>query len=114
MDLSKTEEIEKAVSDYLQKTNKKIDVLINNAGLSMRADSINHSLEQDLYLLKVNLISYIAFTKVVLKNMITNKGGHIVAFSSIQGKLGIKNRTTYAASKHAVIGYFDSLRAEVF
>ena len=44
--------------------------------------------------------------------MMQFKTGHIVVVSSIQGKLGIANRSTYAASKHAVIGYFDSLRAE--
>lgn len=45
--------------------------------------------------------------------MMKFKSGHIVVISSVQGKIGIANRSTYAASKHALIGYFDSLRAEV-
>ena len=45
--------------------------------------------------------------------MMKVKSGHLVAVSSIQGKIGIANRSTYAASKHAVIGYYDSLRSEV-
>jgi short-subunit dehydrogenase len=45
--------------------------------------------------------------------MVKFRSGHIVAISSIQGKVGIANRSTYAASKHAIIGYFDSMRAEV-
>ncbi len=92
---------------------KKIDILINNAGLSMRASCLDHSLENDIYLLNVNLVGVIALTKVVLKNMIKKNTGQIVAVSSLQGKLGIINRTTYAASKHGIVGYFDSLRAEV-
>lgn len=113
IDLSKSKEIEGLVSEFLAINNKKIDILINNAGLSMRAECLKHTLDQDIYLLQVNLISYIAMTKAVLRNMITRNQGHIVAISSIQGKLGIANRTTYAASKHGVIGYFDSLRAEL-
>lgn len=46
--------------------------------------------------------------------MMKYKSGHLIAVSSIQGKVGIANRSTYAASKHAIIGYFDSMRAEVF
>ena len=45
--------------------------------------------------------------------MVKFKSGHLVAISSMQGKLGIAERSTYAASKHAIIGYYDSLRAEV-
>ena len=45
--------------------------------------------------------------------MVERKDGQIVVVSSVQGKLGIPYRTTYAASKHAVVGYYDSLRAEV-
>lgn len=45
--------------------------------------------------------------------MVKFKSGHLVAISSMQGKIGIADRSTYAASKHAIIGYYDSLRAEV-
>lgn len=115
MDLSKIFEIEKNVDNYMSSklAGENIDILINNAGLSMRASCLNHSLEKDVYMLNVNLVAVIALTKAVLKYMIKKNNGHLVAISSLQGKLGIIDRTTYAASKHGVVGYFDSLRAEV-
>lgn len=66
MDLSDVEHTNKTINDYFQKNpDKKIDILINNAGLSMRATCLEHTFEQDLYIMRVNFLSCIALTKVI-------------------------------------------------
>jgi len=53
-------------------------------------------------------------TKAVLPHFIAKNSGHFVTTTSIVGKIGTPLRSSYAASKHALHGFFDSLRAEVF
>ena len=50
---------------FLKNPNKKIDILINNAGLSMRASCLEHTFEKDVYIMKVNFLSCVALTKVL-------------------------------------------------
>lgn len=65
LDLSDLDQLNLEVNDYFIKyPNKKIDILINNAGLSMRASCIEHTFEKDVYMMKVNFFSCIALTKV--------------------------------------------------
>jgi short-subunit dehydrogenase len=63
--------------------------------------------------MELNYFAPVALTKLVLPSMIARREGHIVAISSLVGKFGSPQRTAYSASKHALIGFFDSLRAEV-
>ena len=63
--------------------------------------------------MELNYFSPIALTKAVLPGMIAEQNGHIVAISSIVGKFGFPLRSSYSASKHAIQGYFESLRAEL-
>lgn len=90
-----------------------IDVLINNAGISYRGVAVDTDISVDIKLMVVNYFGHVALTKAVLPYMIKRKMGHIVAVSSVQGKLAIPYRSCYTASKHATQGFFDSLRAEV-
>ena len=60
---------------------------------------------------KVNYFGPVALTKAVLPGMLERKAGHIVAISSVQGIIGLPARTAYSASKHALHGFFDGLRA---
>ncbi|MGB4928838.1 MAG: SDR family NAD(P)-dependent oxidoreductase, partial [Chitinophagales bacterium] len=64
-------------------------------------------------IMQTNYFSAITLTKAVLPQMEKNGFGNIILMSSITGKIGVPNRSTYCASKHAIIGYFDSLRAEL-
>ena len=91
-----------------------IDVLINNGGISQRSLAKETSIEVDRKLFKVNFFGTVALTKIVLVDMLRQKSGHLVSVTSAVGKFGSPWRSGYSASKHALHGFFDSLRAEVF
>jgi short-subunit dehydrogenase len=112
LDLSRHDSIPDIVSAVLKKTGK-IDVLINNGGVSQRALALETSLDVDKQLMNVNYFGTIALTKAVLPGMITHQLGHIVTVTSLTGKFGSPYRSSYAAAKHALHGFFDSLRAEL-
>ena len=90
-----------------------IHILINNAGISQRELAKDTLLEVDQRLLTVNFLGTVAVTKAVLPAMIQQRSGHIVTISSVLGKYGVAHRSSYSASKHALHGFFDSLRAEL-
>lgn len=89
-----------------------IDILVNNGGYSQRSEVMETSMEIDRQLMEVNFFSYVALAKAVLPYMKHRKTGHIVAISSIAGKFGFYLRSSYSAAKHAIHGFFDSLRLE--
>jgi len=91
----------------------RVDVLINNGGISNRGAAMDTLLEVEIKVMTINFLGTVALTKAVLPSMIQLGEGHIVAVSSVQGKMAIPYRACYGASKHAVQGYFDSLRAEL-
>lgn len=64
-------------------------------------------------IMEVNFFGAVQLTKAVLPSMLNREQGHIVVVSSVSGKIGTPGRSTYSASKHALHGWFDSLRAEV-
>ncbi|KAM6164432.1 dehydrogenase/reductase SDR family member 7C [Rhynchocyon petersi] len=90
-----------------------VDILINNASVKVKAPAHKISLELDKKIMDANYFGPITLTKALLPNMISRRTGQIVLVNNIQGKFGIPFRTAYAASKHAVLGFFDCLRAEV-
>jgi short-subunit dehydrogenase len=90
-----------------------IDLLINNGGVSQRALVKDSPMELYRQIMEVNFFGAVALTKAVLPAMIAKKNGQIVTISSLVGKIGSPLRSGYAASKHALHGFFDSLRAEV-
>ncbi len=90
-----------------------IDMLINNAGLSQRSKCIDTDMAVYRTIFEVDVIGQIALTKAVLPGMLARGSGHIAVTSSVAGKVGGPHRTGYCAAKHAVMGFFDALRAEV-
>ncbi|MDO8999950.1 MAG: SDR family oxidoreductase [Bacteroidota bacterium] len=90
----------------------RIDILINNGGISQRSEAIETPIEIDRQLMEVNYFSYIALTKAVLPYMKRQKSGRIIAISSIAGKFGFYLRSSYSAAKHALHGFYESLRLE--
>ncbi|SHE76183.1 Short-chain dehydrogenase [Fodinibius roseus] len=91
----------------------RIDYLFNNGGISQRSLAVDTKLEVVRKVMEVNFFGSVALTKAVLPAMIERQGGHIVVTSSVMGKFGTRLRSSYAASKHALHGYFDCLRQEV-
>lgn len=92
----------------------RIDVLINNGGISQRSLAKDTTIDVDRKLFEVNFFGTIALTKIVLPQFILQNSGMFVTISSAVGKFGSPWRSGYSASKHALHGFFDSLRAEVY
>lgn len=90
-----------------------IDILLNNGGISVRADAISTTIDVDIKVMLVNYFGAVAMTKSILPSMIKRQEGNIVFVSSIQGRVPIPYRSAYTASKHALQGFADSLRAEI-
>lgn len=90
-----------------------VDILINNGGVSSRSNFVDTKLEVDERVMQINYLAGASLAKALVPNMITNKSGKIIWISSVQGLIGIPSRTSYAASKFAVQGYCESLRAEL-
>jgi len=110
-DLSQPGQIDAAVESVLQLC-PKIDVLINNGGVSQRALIEDTPAEMDRKIMEINFFGAIYLTKKILPSMIANGGGAIAVTSSFTGKFGFPLRSAYAASKHALHGFFETLRLE--
>ena len=90
-----------------------LDVLVNNAGISQRELAKDTDLDVDRRVMEVDFFGPIALTKAVLPRMIEQRSGHLVLTSSVAGKHGVPYRTAYCAAKHALHGWFDTLRIEL-
>lgn len=104
--------VHQSVATILKKY-KKIDILINNAGIAYFEQFVDSNLEQFQTQINTNLIGVYNFTKAVIDGMIKKKNGSIVNIVSQAGKVGFSYGTTYAATKHAVMGFSKSLMLEV-
>lgn len=91
----------------------RVDVLVNNGGISQRSLVKDTTLAVDRHIMETNFFGTIALTKAVLPSMLERSTGRFVVISSLTGHLSTPLRSTYAASKHALHGFFNSLRAEV-
>ena len=112
LDLERHETIPTVAENVLRQVGK-IDILINNGGISQRALAKDTALDVDKRLMNVNFFGTVALTKAVLPAMLLHQLGHIVTITSLVGRFGSPMRSSYAASKHALHGFFDSLRAEL-
>jgi dehydrogenase/reductase SDR family member 7B len=113
LDLADPDSLAAATSKALARCGR-IDVLVHNGGVSQRALVRDTALAVDRRLMEVNYFGAVALTKAVLPAMLARRAGHVVVVSSLVGKVGTPLRSGYAASKHALHGFFDSLRAEVW
>ncbi|MCH7414706.1 SDR family oxidoreductase [Belliella sp. R4-6] len=111
LDLSKNEDFEILASEAIAAFGH-VDILINNGGISQRSLVIDTKLEVDRKIMEVNYFGTIALSKAILPHFIERKKGHFGVVSSLVGKFGSPYRSSYAGAKHALHGFFDSLRAE--
>jgi short-subunit dehydrogenase len=98
--------IDKTIEKY-----GKIDILINNAGISMRALFNDMELDVMHTVMDVNFYGTVYCTKYALPHLLENKGS-LVGVISIAGHVGLPGRTAYSASKFAVRGFLDTIRIE--
>ncbi|WP_462250572.1 SDR family oxidoreductase [Ekhidna sp.] len=89
-----------------------IDILVNNGGISQRDTILNTSLDVDRRLMEVNYFGSITLSKQLLPRMVERKSGHHVVVTSTVGIINTPYRSGYGASKHALHGFYDALRAE--
>jgi len=89
-----------------------LDVLVNNAGVSHRSPFARTDLEVIRRVMEVNFFGAVNCTRAALPQLIATRG-QVIAISSVAGYAPLVARTGYAASKHALHGFFDSLRSEV-
>lgn len=112
LDVTDEAQISKAVEDA-KAFSGRIDMLINNAGISQRSLCVDTDMATYRRLFEVDVFGQIALTKAVLPVMIEQGSGYMVVTASVAGKIGVRQRTGYCAAKHAMMGFFDALRAEV-
>ncbi len=112
LDVTEQAQIDDAVAQAKAKFGR-IDVLVNNAGYGYQA-SIEEGVESEIRAqFDANVFGLFALTRAVLPIMRAQKSGHVINITSVAGLIGFPGSGYYAASKHAVEGWSDSLLAEV-
>lgn len=103
-----------ALAEEVMRTCGRIDLLINNGGVSQRGLALETTEAVERRIMEVDYFGTVALTKAVAPHLVRRRSGRIVVISSVMGYLGTPMRSSYAAAKHALHGYFDSLRAELW
>jgi short-subunit dehydrogenase len=111
LDLGKSEEFAGLTQKVVEHFGR-IDFLVNNGGISQRSEAAETSLDVDRKIMEINYFGQVALTKAILPQLQKQQSGHIVTISSLSGKFGFFLRSAYSASKHALVGFFESLRLE--
>jgi short-subunit dehydrogenase len=111
LDVSNAEELPEKTQTAL-KIFGGIDILVLNAGITQR--SRTRETNESVYrrIMEVNFFAPEAMARAVLPSMLAQKSGHMVVISSVAGKFGVPMRSGYSASKFALHGFFEALRAE--
>ncbi|CAM9124533.1 SDR family NAD(P)-dependent oxidoreductase [Acinetobacter bereziniae] len=112
MDITDEAQVRHAYEQVLDQKGR-IDLLINNAGLSQRALITETSMQTERAIMEIDYFSQVFLTKLVLPTFIAQKSGRIAYISSVAGLLGTQYRATYSAAKAAIHMWANSLRAEV-
>lgn len=98
--------------DAAEKELGPVDVLINNAGIMPVGPLVEESDETARIMVDINLHGVLTGTKLAMARMQRREGGHIVNVASQAGKAGLPGGATYCATKHAVVGLSEAVRAE--
>ncbi len=112
LDLMQSSEFEQLAKDILG-PHESLDLLINNAGVSQRSLLMETSLLVHRQIMEVNYFGTVALTQAILPYLRGGERSGVITISSLVGKFTTPLRSAYAASKHAITAYMDSLRAEV-
>ncbi|MEY8347679.1 SDR family oxidoreductase [Bacillus cereus] len=112
LDVSKESEVETVFARILQDIGQ-IDILVNNAGFGIFKTFEEAAMTEVKEMFEVNVFGLVACTKAVLPHMLERNSGQIVNVASLAGKIATPKSSAYAASKHAVLGFTNSLRMEL-
>jgi dehydrogenase/reductase SDR family member 7B len=92
----------------------RVDMLVNNGGISQRSMAKDTDLEVDRRIMEIDYFGTVALSKALLPHFLERKSGKFVVVTSLVGKFGTPLRSAYSAAKHALHGFFDALRAETW
>jgi dehydrogenase/reductase SDR family member 7B len=112
IDLEQSAGFQTAAEEVIRQFGR-IDIMIHNAGISQRSMVMDTDISVDRRLMEINYFGTIALTKAILPYMMNRGTGHFVVITSLTGKFGFGLRSAYAASKHALHGFFESLYIEL-
>lgn len=112
LDISKPERMGEAAY-HAMAISGHIDVMVHNAAVSQRSLASETAYEVDDHLMRTNYLGPVALTKALLPSMRRRRQGQFIVLTSVLGKIGLPGRSGYCASKHALHGFFDTLRAEL-
>lgn len=110
VDITDAEAVDRAVAAVIERHGR-LDVVVNNAGITQLAPFAETAPEVLRKVVDVNFFGAVTVTRAALPALRAS-GGSLVAISSVAGFAPLVRRTAYAASKHAMQGFFGSLRAE--
>lgn len=113
MDVTSDEQVMQTVEQIIAKYGQ-IHIWVNNAGYGLFQTCMDMSLESFKQMMDVNYFGTVRCTKAVLPYMLNEDSGHIINIGSMAGKIGSAKGTGYSATKHAVLGFTNSLRQELF
>lgn len=111
LDLAESQSMNHSVKDAISAFGR-VDILINNGGISQRSPIIDTTIEVDRKLMEIDYLGTVALSKSLLPHFISNKSGHFVVVSSLMGKFSSPLRSAYCGAKHALHGFFNALRLE--
>jgi len=112
LDLTRPDTFAGAVREVVAR-HARIDILVNNGGVSQRSRVVETTEAVERAMMEVDYFGTILLTKAVLPQMTAQHSGRVVVISSVMGYVGTPMRAAYAAAKHALHGWFDSMREEV-
>ena len=111
MDLSDSKSLVNAFNELSRRTDR-LDLLINNGGISQRGLAKDTEFSVVNRIMQVNFLGTIEWTTHCMPLLLEANKAHIIAISSVVGEYGFPLRSAYAASKHALKGYFQSMQLE--
>lgn len=111
LDVSDREALEREIPALLAE--RPVDVLINNAGITMPGKFLDLPLSQFDEMMQVNFLGAVHLTRMIVPSMIERRDGHVAFVSSLAGLMGIYGYTAYGASKFAMRGFAEALRCEM-
>ncbi|MEH7111812.1 SDR family oxidoreductase [Neobacillus niacini] len=112
LDVSDTDKVKEVFSQITEKINH-IDILVNNAGFGVFREAHEVTIDEIKGMFDVNVVGLMACTSMVLPKMRERRFGHIINIASQAGKIATPKSSVYSATKHAVLGYTNSLRMEL-